>query len=104
VYLPDIRHPAYPELRDALEAEFTYVFGGCSLVSGLQGSYLARNGSIIRDRVNLLFVDAPFAFGANSATLSTYLDRVRQAVISALNEEEILIVAYPVYHCTDNGQ
>jgi len=98
VYLPDVRHPAYPELRDTLETEFTHTFGGCSLVSGLQGSYLSRAGAVIRDRVNLLFADTPFTFAANFGTLSNYVDKLRLAVNNALEEEEILIVVYPVFH------
>jgi hypothetical protein len=99
VYLPDVRHPAYPELRDTLETEFTYAFGGCSLVNGLEGSYLSRAGTVIRDRVNLLFTDTPFTFAANLETLSKYVDTLRSAVMDALEEEEILIVVYPVFHC-----
>jgi hypothetical protein len=70
VYLPDIDHPAYPELLEVLEREFAYSFGGCTLVSGLEGSYLSRIGSVMRDRVNLLYTDTPFTFAANFATLS----------------------------------
>ena len=99
VYLPDIDHPAYPELLDVLEREFAYSFGGCILVSGLEGSCLSRIGSVMRDRVNLLYTDTPFAFEANFATLSAYADQLRRAALDALEEEAILIVVYPVYHC-----
>jgi hypothetical protein len=74
-YLPDIDHPAYPELLDVFEREFTYAFGGCTLAGGLEGSYLSRTGRIMRDRVNVLYADAPFTFTANLSTLSTYLDK-----------------------------
>jgi hypothetical protein len=54
VYLPDVVHPAYPELLAALEREFTFAFGGCTLVRDLEGSYLSRHGNVMRDRINLL--------------------------------------------------
>lgn len=39
VYLPDLPARAYRELLDALNREFTYTFGGCSILQGLAGSY-----------------------------------------------------------------
>ena len=39
VYLPDLPKPAYQELLEALDREFTYTFGGCTIVRGLEGSY-----------------------------------------------------------------
>ena len=99
VYLPDIDHPAYPDLLDAFDREFTYAFGGCTLVSGLEGSYLSRLGNMMRDRINLLYTDTPFTFAANFATLSSYADKLRHAALDALREEAILIAVYPVFHC-----
>jgi hypothetical protein len=72
VYLPDVDHPAYPELLAALVREFTYTFGGSTLVRGLEGSYLSRAGSVMHDHINLLYADASFAFTGNFATLSLY--------------------------------
>ena len=57
VYLPDAPHPAYAELLEVLDREFTYPFGGCTLVRGLEGSYLSRLGAVMRDRVNVLYFD-----------------------------------------------
>ena len=98
VYLPDVIHPAYPELLAALEREFTYTFGGCTLVRGLEGSYLSRLGTVMRDRVNLLYTDTAFAFEANFATLSEYADALRDAALQALEEEAVLIAVFPLYH------
>jgi hypothetical protein len=42
VYLPDLPSAAYQELLERLELEFTYSFGGCTLIRGLSGSYSAR--------------------------------------------------------------
>jgi hypothetical protein len=59
-YLPDASHPAYSEFLATLKREFTFAFGGCSLMRGLEGSYLSRSGTEIPDRVNVLYADAPF--------------------------------------------
>jgi hypothetical protein len=97
-YLPDLAHPSYPDLLDAMKRGFTFAFGGCTLVRGLEGNYLSRRGMLMRDRVNLLYTDTSFAFGANMAVLSSYADELRNAAFRALEEEAILIVVFPVYH------
>ena len=102
VYLPDAVHPAYAELLAALEQEFTYAFGGCTLVRGLEGSYLSRFGLVMRDRVNLLYSDTPFAFEAKFDTLSEYADKLRDAALRALKEEAVLVALFPIYHA-DNA-
>jgi hypothetical protein len=38
VYLPDLARFAYQDLLDTLEREFTYTFGGCTIVRGLEGT------------------------------------------------------------------
>jgi hypothetical protein len=97
-YLPDLPSPVYRELLEALEQEFTYTFGGCTLVRGLSGSYLSQLGLPIQDRINLLYTDTPFSFDAEFVKLSRYTDALRQTAFEALEEEAILIVAYKVYH------
>ncbi len=62
VYLPDSPRPAYQDLLAALEAEFSYTFGGCTTIRGLEGNYLSLAGAIVRDRINLVYTDTPFAF------------------------------------------
>ncbi len=54
VYLPDLPSPAYQELLESLEQEFTYTFGGCTLVRGLGGNYLSQLGLPVQDRISLL--------------------------------------------------
>ncbi len=98
VYLPDLPAPAYRRLLDTFEQEFTYTFGGCTIIHGLSGSYLSLLGFSISDRVNLLYTDAPFAFGDTAELLSRYTDELRDAAFQSLNEEAILVVAWPVYH------
>jgi len=52
----------------------------------------------MRDRVNLLYADTPFAFAANFATLSEYADELRDAALRALEEEAVLIAVFLLYH------
>ena len=98
VYLPDLPSPAYQELLDALEQEFTYTFGGCTLVRGLSGSYQSPLGLPIQDRINLLYTDTPFTFDEGFNRLSRYADALRRTAFDALEEEAILVVVYKVYH------
>jgi len=52
----------------------------------------------VRDRINLLYTDTSFSFAENADQLSSYLTKLRQAVLDALQEEAVLVVALPVYH------
>jgi hypothetical protein len=97
-YLPDLPSPPYQELLTALEQEFTYTFGGCTLVRGLSGSYQSQLGFPIEDRINLLYTDTPFQFDVGFDQLSRYADALRQTAFEALDEEVVLIVAFKVYH------
>ena len=98
VYLPDLPRAAYQDLLSALAQEFTYTFGGCSIIRGLDGSYLSRAGSPIQDRINLIYTDTPYGFEENFGIVSTYADKLRAAASAALEEEAILITVIQVYH------
>ena len=69
VYLPDLPLQAYADLLDALDQEFTYTFGGSTIIHGLDGSYLSQLGLRIRDRVNLIYTDTPLL---STTTLGSY--------------------------------
>ena len=98
LYLPDLPKQEYHELLDALDREFAYTFGGASIVRGIEGSYLSQAGSQMRDRINLIYTDAPFAFRENLPSLSRYADQLREAAFAALQEEAVLVVVIPLYH------
>jgi len=98
VYLPDAPRQAYQDLLDALEQEFTYTFGGCTTVRGLEGHYLSRLGVTMRDRINLLYTDMPFALDENFARISRYADHLREVAFEALAEEAVLVAVLKVYH------
>jgi hypothetical protein len=98
VYLPDVPRREYQDLLAALEQEFTYTFGGCTTCRGLEGNYLSRLGLRIRDRINLVYTDTPFAFDDNFEHLSQYATELRDAADEASEEEAVLIAVFRVYH------
>lgn len=98
VYLPDLLSSASQELLIVFNQEFTHTFGGATLWRGLDGSYLAQNGQTVRDRINLLYTDTPFSLEKNADEVNAYMVKLRQAVLDALQEEAVLVVALPVYH------
>lgn len=44
VYIPNLPALAYQELLERLEREFTFGFGGCTILCGLSGSHLSDQG------------------------------------------------------------
>lgn len=98
VYLPDLPKQTYQDLLNALDQEFTYTFGGCTIIRGLDGSYLSQAGLKVQDRITLIYTDAPYGFEENFEILSKYADKLRDAAFKALEEEAILVVVYGVYH------
>lgn len=98
VYVPDLPAPAYQNLLNTLEMEFTYTFGGCTIIRGLHGSYLSESGFPLEDRINLIYTDTSIRFEANLSALSRFSDELRTAAFEALQEEAVLVVASKVYH------
>ena len=97
-YLPDVSRPEYQDLLVELQQEFTYTFGGCTMLRGLEGNYLSRGGLVIRDRVNLIYTDTRVSLEKNLDLVSRYTDKLRDAAFQALDEEAVLVVVIPVYH------
>ena len=100
IYLPDLPAQPYQVLLNALQQELTYTFGGCSVLRGIDGSYLSLDGRPMSDRISMLYSDAPFEFEEQFLTISRYVDKVREAVFEALEEEAVLVVVMKVYHAT----
>lgn len=98
VYLPDLPQAAYHALLSTLAQEFTYTFGGCTIVRGLDGSYLSQVGLQIQDRINLIYTDMPYPFEENFEVVSAYADKLKIAADEALEEETILVALIKVYH------
>jgi len=98
VYLPDLPSSEYQNLLRSFEEEFTYAFGGSSIVRGLEGSYLSESGERIPDRINLRYSDVTLALSTNFDSLAAYVGELRRAAIEALSEEAVLISVEQVYH------
>lgn len=98
VYLPDLPRAAYQDLLNGLAREFTYTFGGCTIVRGLDGSYLSQAGLQIQDRINLIYTDTPYPFEENFETVSAYAEKIKAAVDTALEEEAVMITVAKIYH------
>ena len=98
VYVPDLPTLRYENLLDTLEQEFTYTFGGCTIMRGLHGSYLSEAGFPIVDRVNVIYTDASIPFDLDLGVISRYADKVRQTAFEALQEDAVLVAAHKVYH------
>ena len=99
VYLPDPHVTEYDNLLRSFEYEFTYTFGGCTIVRGLEGSYLSHQfGDRIVDRINLIYSDIPLALSLDFALVAGYVREVKRASIDALTEEDVLIAVTQIYH------
>ena len=98
VYLPDLPRAAYYNPLDELTQEFTYTFGGCTIIQGLDGSYFSEAGSPIQDRINLIYTDTPYAFAENFEIISTYADKLKAAVNAALEKKLFSSQSLKVYH------
>ena len=98
VYLPDLPSSEYQNLLRSFEEEFTYAFGGASIVRGLEGSYLSASGERIPDRINLLYSDAPLALSIDFSSVAAYVRELKRAAMEELAEEAVLISVEQVYH------
>ena len=98
VYVPDLPTAAYRNLLLSFEEEFTYAFGGCTIVRGLDGNYLSGAGVKTPDRINLIYTDLPLALSTNFESVARYADELKQAAIEALSEEAVLVAVSQVYH------
>ena len=98
VYIPDPSIADYENLLLSFEAEFTYAFGGCTILRGLEGCYLARFGNRIHDRINLIYSDIPLALSIEFAAVAGYVREVKRAATEALTEEVVMVAVTRVYH------
>ena len=98
VYVPDLPAASYRNLLLSFEEEFTYAFGGCTIVRGLAGSYLSQAGVKNPDRINLIYTDLPTALSTNFESAARYTDELRRAAFDALDEESVLVAVEQIYH------
>jgi hypothetical protein len=98
IYIPDLPDIVYKNILEELGDELSYSFGGCSVVAA-SGKYRSDFGSIIPDRVNILFTDTPFHWDRDRLIVELYAERLKEIVTTALSKEEaILITVSPIYH------
>ena len=98
VYLPDPHLTEYDTLLRSFETEFTHAFGGCTIVRGLEGSYLSELGRRIPDHVNLIYSDVPLALSSDFALVARYAGHLKRAATKALDEEVVLVAVEQIYH------
>ena len=98
VYIPDPSIADYENLLRSFEAEFTYAFGGCTILRGLEGCYLSQFGNRIHDRINVIYSDIPLALSIEFAAVAGYAREVKQAATEALAEEVVMVAVTQVYH------
>ena len=98
VYVPDRPTPDYYHLLLSFEEEFTYAFGGCTILRGLNGSYLSQTGAKTPDRINVVYTDLPVPLSNNFDKAARYAEELKQAAFEALNEETVLVTVGQVYH------
>ncbi|MFN6964353.1 MAG: hypothetical protein ACK4S4_11380 [Pyrinomonadaceae bacterium] len=98
VYLPDLPNAIYTDVLTTYSREFTSAFGGCTILKGLEGSYLSHSGQVISDRINLVYTDTPFDIERNLQAVAAYADAIRLATDEALDEETVLVAVSTVYH------
>ena len=98
VYVPDLPTAQYRNLLLSFEEEFTYAFGGCTIVRALDGNYLSRAGVKTNDRINLIYTDLPVALSTNFGSAALYAGELKQAAYDALAEETVLVTVGQIYH------
>jgi hypothetical protein len=98
VYVPDLPAQGYRALLEALEREFSFTFGGCTIVHGLDGRYLSQAGDVVHDRVNLIYTDAPFSLRGRRDSVARYAGELKAAAFEALEEEAVLVAVSVIFH------
>lgn len=92
IFIPDSSDNEHRILLEELATEFSYAFGGCTELSAV-GSYRSFDGSIISDRIHILFSEAPLHWERDRLALAHYVDRVKSAAKRALELEEVVLIS-----------
>jgi hypothetical protein len=98
VYLPEKKDKVYRRLRKAIESEFLFTFGGCTVIEGVRGLYLRSGAKPEEDRITRVYADMPFSLEDRLKEVSVYADAVREAAAEALPEQSILVTVEEIYH------
>ncbi len=92
IFIPDSLDDAYRDLQEELATELSYAFGGCTEVPA-SGKYRSFDGLICSDKISILFSDAPLLWERDRLVLSHYVERVKHAAQSALEQEEVVLIS-----------
>jgi len=98
VYIPDLPSSEYQSLLRSLVEEFTYAFGGSSVLRGLEGSYLSVAGELIPDSINVVYSDVPLALSTDYTSVAAYTGELKRVAMEVLSEEVVLVSVAQVYH------
>ena len=88
----------YRRLEQAIEQEFLFTFGGCTVIRDIKGLYLSSGKRRETDRITLVYSDMPFGLQRNMTLISEYADAIREACAEALPEQSVLVVVHEVMH------
>lgn len=98
IFIPDLQDPAYVRLLEEFAVELTYTFGGCTITPST-GKYRSDVGTILLNKINILFTDTPFEWQNDRVILTEYADELHNVIQRALNSEEAILVAvHPLCH------
>ncbi|MCI0489878.1 MAG: hypothetical protein L0229_25075, partial [Blastocatellia bacterium] len=98
-YLPLKFDPAYQHALDWLVLEFSYSFGGCTILEHVAGYYLDQKGDIVPDRINIVYTDTPLELPRQQRLVEEYIAGLKTFLTKHLYQEEaILITAHSVFH------
>jgi hypothetical protein len=98
VYLPDKNSGLYKRLRSAIENEFLFTFGGCTVIKEIKGLYLRSGNKPEHDKIALVYADMPIGMDENRGDITEYADAIREAIEEALPEQSILLAVHELYH------
>ena len=98
VYLPEKSAKVYSRLQKAIESEFVFAFGGCTVIEGVRGLYLRSGTKPEEDRITRIYADMPFSLDDRQAEVSVYADALREAANDAIPEQSILVTVEEIYH------
>jgi hypothetical protein len=98
-YIPVSPDPAYRDALDWLILEFSYSFGGCTVIEYVAGYYLDSQGEVIQDRINIVYADTPLELPKQLRLVESYTSGLSTFLRTQLyREEAILITAQSVLH------
>jgi hypothetical protein len=98
-YLPSQTDPAYEDVLDWLVLEFSYSFGGCTILEDVSGYFLDRRGDVVLDRINIIYSDTPLELPKRQSLVESYIKGLMSFIQERLYREEvILITAQSVMH------